>query len=544
MTKAAEQDLADAVNRTSAVGRAVSGLAVRQVRRGALVVLAVVAGTSALVAVQYRLVFADTFDAASLRALAENPAIRTLFGEPVALADPGGFTVWRTGTFVAVLVGVWALLAATRITRGEEDAGRWDLLLASRLPVPAVLARQLTVLAGAGLLIGLVLAGTMIVAGTAPGGSLRYGLAVGLVATGFGALGALTAQLAADRPTASGLAAAALAGGLFLRMVADGVESLRWARWTTPFGLLAEIQPYAANRTAPLFVLAAATGTLSVLALAAAGRRDVGAGVLPGRDIRPPRVRLLRSLAGFAARRSLRSLAAWATGLATYYLLIGLLADSLTGFLADNPRYAELAAQAGLVSLGTVEGYVAALFALLAIPVGVYAAVRISLDASDETNHRLALLLALPVSRARWAATEAGAVVVAVTLLALVSGAAAWAGAALVGARLGLGDALAGVVNGLPVVLLCLGAALLALGWAPSAVVPVGALPAAGGFLLQALAQSFGWPAWVGQLSPFSHVAAVPAEPPDWPGALGILAVAATLAVVGIAGYARRDLRG
>ena len=55
-----------------------------------------------------------------------NPAIRTLFGEPVALDDPGGFTVWRTGTVLAVLLGAWALLATTRITRGEEDAGRWD----------------------------------------------------------------------------------------------------------------------------------------------------------------------------------------------------------------------------------------------------------------------------------------------------------------------------------------------------------------------------------------------------------------------------------
>ena len=136
MTTAAAQDTAGVPTRASAAGRAVTGLAVRQVRRGALVVLVVVAGVSALVAVQYRQVFADAFDAASLRALAENPAIRTLFGEPVALDDPGGFTVWRTGTFAAVLVGVWALLAATRITRGEEDAGRWDLLLAGRLSAP------------------------------------------------------------------------------------------------------------------------------------------------------------------------------------------------------------------------------------------------------------------------------------------------------------------------------------------------------------------------------------------------------------------------
>jgi len=77
----------------------VAGLAVRQIRRSALIVLVVVAGLSELVVMQLRQTFAQAFDPASLRALAEHPAILTLFGTPVALDEPGGFTVWRTGTF-------------------------------------------------------------------------------------------------------------------------------------------------------------------------------------------------------------------------------------------------------------------------------------------------------------------------------------------------------------------------------------------------------------------------------------------------------------
>ncbi len=53
---------------------------------------------SAIVAVQYRTTFQGSIDQSGLRALAENPAIRILFGPPVALDDAGGFTVWRTGT--------------------------------------------------------------------------------------------------------------------------------------------------------------------------------------------------------------------------------------------------------------------------------------------------------------------------------------------------------------------------------------------------------------------------------------------------------------
>jgi ABC-2 type transport system permease protein len=77
----------------------------------------------------------------------------------------------------------------------------------------------------------------------------------------------------------------------------------------------------------------------------------------------------------------------------------------------------------------------------------------------------------------------------------------------------------------------------------PHAVLALGVLPAAGGYLLLVFADSFRWPAWVGALSPFDHLAAVPAERLDVVGAVGMVAVALLLAVLGLAGYARRDLR-
>ncbi|MGW1452930.1 hypothetical protein ACWCO3_32495, partial [Micromonospora sp. NPDC002411] len=131
------------------IGSTVTRLALRQVRRGALIIVALVAGMSAMVAATYASTVGDALDAAALAALAENPAIRTLFGQPVALDDAGGFTVWRTGTVLSVLVGTWGLLAATRVTRGEEDAGRWALVAAGRLPVTAIVARHVAVLTGA-----------------------------------------------------------------------------------------------------------------------------------------------------------------------------------------------------------------------------------------------------------------------------------------------------------------------------------------------------------------------------------------------------------
>jgi ABC-2 type transport system permease protein len=268
-------------------------------------------------------------------------------------------------------------------------------------------------------------------------------------------------------------------------------------------------------------VLAAAAVVMAVAALLTASGRDVGAGLIRLDDTRAARTRLLRSPARFAVRRTARGLVGWGVGLGAYYLLIGVLADSMTRFLADNPRYAELAAQAGFEGLATVEGYVSALFGLLGVPVGIYAAARMAALAGDEADGRLTLLFSAPVRRVRWVLTEAAVVAVACVVLAVVAGLTAWAGTSIVGAGLGLGPALAGALNLVPVALLSLGAAMLAIGRVPHLVLPLGVVPTTGGFVLQALADSLGWPAAVADLSPFRHVAAVPESSPAWAASSG-----------------------
>jgi len=521
-----------------APGRATAYLAARQIRRGALIVTAISAGMSALVVAMYH---SQALDPAALEALAGNPAIRTLFGEPVALDDAGGFTVWRTGTVLAVLLAVWSFLAATRITRGEEDAGRWHLLLSGRITLPDAVRRHLSVLAVVPLAVGAATAAAMIAAGAGVTGPLLHG--TGLAAAGFFfvAIGGLTAQLFGSRSAANGAAAAFLLVGLLARMVGDGVTALGWLRWLSPFGLVSLTRPFDTNRGLPISVLVFAAVLLLAVTARLAARRDVGGAIIAAPGGRPPRTALLGSVGAFALRRTLRPLTAWAIGIAAYFLLIGLIARSMADFLTANPQFARMAAQAGF-TLGSVEGYAATLFALLAIPAGIFVAVRIATLVADETSRRLTPLLAAPVTRTRLLAAEAAIATGASLVLVAVAGFSVWAGAAVVGARLSLGDALAGAFNVIPVVLLSLGAAVLALGWLPRAVGGIGALPSAGGFLWLVVADSVQAPTWISDLSPFAHLAAVPVTAPNWPAATAMTGLAALAIGTGIVGYRRRDL--
>jgi ABC-2 type transport system permease protein len=525
-------------------GRAITRLALRQVRRGAAIVAVVCAGMSAVVAATYETVIAGAPGGAqALAALAANPAIRTLFGEPVALDTAGGFTVWRVGIVLAVLVGTWAVLATGRVLRGEEDSGRWDLLLAGRVALPDVVGRHLGVLTAAVVLPGVAVTAALLAAGTDPAGAAAYGASLALIGVLFVGAAGLAAQLWPGRGTAVGAAVAVLVVGLLARMVGDGVEALNWLRWLSPFGLAALARPYDTNRVLPLVVLAVAASALLAGAVAAARRRDVRGGVLSGGRMRRSHLALLGSLPGFAVRSVLRQLTGWTLAVGAYYLLVGLISKSVTGFLLDNPQFAAMARQAGF-ELDVVEGFAATLFTLLAVPIGGFAAVRIAALAHSEAARRLDLLLAAPITRTRLLAVEATTTAAAALVLTLAAALATWTGTAIAGAQLGLGPAIAGALNTLPVTALGLAAAVLALGWAPRAVVAIGMLPAAGGFLLIVVADSTDAPAWIAALSPFDHLALVPTTAPNVPGAVVMVAIAAVLVVAGAYGYHRRDIRG
>ena len=64
----------------------------------------------------------------------------------------------------------------------------------------------------------------------------------------FLAIGALTSQLAPTRRQASGLAAAVLAAGFVIRLVADSVAGASWMRWASPLGWVENLRPLTGAR--------------------------------------------------------------------------------------------------------------------------------------------------------------------------------------------------------------------------------------------------------------------------------------------------------
>jgi ABC-2 type transport system permease protein len=85
--------------------------------------------------------------------------VAALFGSNTGLAALNGparqiqtvadYTVWKSFMFLIVVGSAWGLLTGTKL-RGEEDAGRWELLLAGQTTRRGAVAQALAGLTAVG----------------------------------------------------------------------------------------------------------------------------------------------------------------------------------------------------------------------------------------------------------------------------------------------------------------------------------------------------------------------------------------------------------
>ena len=137
-----------------------------------------------------------------------------LFGPAPQLQTVSGFTVFKISMTLMILGAVWGLLTSTRLLRGEEDSGRWDLLLCGQTTRRGATTQAIAGL-GAGLVtlwavtaVITVLSGLAVERRTSRAGpSLYFALAMVATAAMFLAVGAVTSQLAATRRQAASFGA-------------------------------------------------------------------------------------------------------------------------------------------------------------------------------------------------------------------------------------------------------------------------------------------------------------------------------------------------
>lgn len=199
-------------------------------------------------AAAYETIVGGLAGAGALDVMAANPTMRAMLGPPYDLTTPGGFTVWRAGTFLATLTGLMAVLGVVRGTRADEEEGRTELLRSGVVDRSAPLTAAVVVGLAAVAVLGLLVTAGMVGVGAPVTGSLAFGAGTALTGAVFVGVGAVTAQLTASARAARGLGLAVLAAAYLLRAVADAAadgSTAQHLRWASPVEWMALSRPYA-----------------------------------------------------------------------------------------------------------------------------------------------------------------------------------------------------------------------------------------------------------------------------------------------------------
>ncbi|MEU2348494.1 ABC transporter permease [Modestobacter sp. NPDC049651] len=477
---------------------------------------------------------------AAYRASAGSNAASIAFsGPPVGLGTVAGTVAFEISGVLAVLAALMATSTVVRHTRADEEAGRTELLRAGRLGRHAPLLAATGVSAAACALLGAGIAAAAALSGLPGHGAVVLGAATasaGLVWTGATAV---CAQLAGGARSVYGLVGGLLGVAFVVRALGDVTGD--GASWASPLGWAQATHPWSDDRWWPLLLPLAAAALSLAGARALLDRRDLGAGFLQPRPGPATASRALGSPLGLAWRLQRGALLAWAVGVALLGLVYGGLAESVRTLLADNPDAQVFFRGSSTAEL--VDSYLGVTVRIAALLVTAYAVSATCRARTEEAAGRAEPLLAAAVGRARWLGSHLVVALGGATALLVLDGLATGASRAVATGRAGEVGRLTGAALGyVPAVWVAAGFAAALVGAVPAAAVPA-AWTAFGGLLVVTLfADGFGWPAWVGDLSPLLRTPTVPAQ--AWSAAplLALAAVAAGFLAVAFAAVRRRDV--
>ena len=476
-----------------------------------------------------------------------NGGFAALLGPGRHLETVAGFTAWRTMGVLTVVGAVWALLIATKHLRGEEDAGRWEILLSGPTTRGRLAAAALAGLATGLLSLWAVTAVVTVADGSSSNvnfpvlGSLELATSLIAGAVMFMAVGALTSQLAANRKQANGIGGAVISAAYLIRMMADSAPSLAWLRWASPLGWTEELHPLTGFRAIALLPIVALAAALITAALRIAGRRDLGASALPAHDTPTPHIALLRGPAGLDVRLNRGSIAGWLAAVAALGVVLGVVAQSAAGAISDSPSIVKAINRLGGHRIGAAT-YLGIAFLSAAAVVAFLAASQIAGTRSEESAGYLDHLLARPVSRGRWLG---GRLAVAGTLLvaaSVITAVASWLGAVTQRSDVSFGQLFDAGLNGAAPALFVLGAGTLLYGLWPrrSVVLTYGLV--VWSLLVEMMASVVTTNRALLDTSVFAHITPAPAADPNWGSDAGLVGLGLLAAALGIVLFGRRDL--
>jgi ABC-2 type transport system permease protein len=315
-----------------------------------------------------------------------------------------------------VAASILSVMTVIRHTRAEEESGAAELVLSSIVGRHARTVAALIIV----LVVNAVLAVTMTVAMAATGfavadtAAMCWGITA--VATVFGALAGLSAQLWRQARTATGATLAALAAAALVRGAGDVIDNSGSAlSWFSPIAWAQQMRPFVELRWWPLALLVALAAALVAATLVLEGRRQYDDGVLASSG-EHTRARPVGGVFGLQLIIHRGLTVGWATGLLIAGAAFGSMTKSLLDAAHDNPLLARV-----LSAQGT-DGVYTTMTQFLAAATTAYVVSVVVRLHRDEESGIGETVLAGSVSRWTWLLSAVGAALTGAAILLTCAG--------------------------------------------------------------------------------------------------------------------------
>ena len=317
---------------------------------------------------------------------------------------------------LTIATSILAILTVIRHTRAEEENGSAELVLSSVVGRYARTAAALTLVGGLNAVLALTMTVAMASTGFAVVDTAAMCLGITGVATVFGAVAAVTAQIWRQARTASGAALATLAVAALVRGAGDVIDNSGSAlSWLSPIAWAQQMRPFVDLRWWPFGLLVILAAGLMALAAGLESRRQYDAGTIGATDEKPGARAITGPLRLHLALQRGQTIG-WAVGL----FAAGLVFGSMTKALLDAAKTNELIAR--LLSTTGNDGIYTTMTQFLAAAASAYVVSAVLRVYADEQNGLGEPVLAGAVSRRRWLLGAVGSALAGAAFLMFCAG--------------------------------------------------------------------------------------------------------------------------
>jgi ABC-2 type transport system permease protein len=481
------------------------------------------------------------------------------------VASTGGYATAKYSVFL-MLVSIWALLAGSRILRGQEEIGQLDMLLSLPRSRARVVFEKLGALFVALLLIGAII-GLFAYGGEARITSIKFsfadammeGLMVSLLAASFAGLSVLVSQFTLRRNTAAGITGALFALSIVLNSVSLISPAYDWVGKLSPVYYFRISKPLVADYGMNWGAAAVLLGMALVFAGVGTAlflRRDVGS-VIPvaPEGVRLPGLRTAAPQGGWSLRSLLARAVAleapralwWALGLGFFYFIFTFITRQIQINLIDSFKGTAyesiIKALAGGQNPTGNAVFLSLLMEFIPLLITAMAVTQVNGWERVEAEGQLDLVLATPQTRAKAILTRMGAAAVGQALVLTVTFVAILLAAAIAGLTLDNGKLAQATLGALPWGLVVLAAGYMLATWIRRALLTtVLSLALAISYGIGLAADAAGWPEWVKHLSIYWSYGNPLLTGLNWTAVAVILGASVVFTAVAVWGFAAKDI--